>query len=459
MKLQRTEFTKAKRTLTEVLSLSAVFFMLGFLTSLNDILTPCFQSVYSLNYFQSHTVQFSFFTAYFVFSFVFFRLACKNADPVTKFGYKKTLIAGLLLSAISCLLVAVCVRLNLSFAVTVLTLFILGGGMAVIQIAVNTLVCVKKETASSRLNLYQAFNSLGTTLGPAVCGYFIFNYAFRDFNSIDSVFKPYMILCAVLLVISFFVYCSDIGSDIRINGVTSEKRFSLRNKHVLFSALAILFYVGAEVGIGSHLISYMKETVGTSERTASAFLSYYWGGAMIGRFVGAVVLSDIKRLNKVIYTVLLVVSVSVFLFLLTYGVYHLVFHQVWFFIVFIILNILFFRLAQGKTALTLSVFAMVNIGLITASFISAPSVSVWCILATGLFNSIMWSNIFVLSAGGLKGNILHVTPLLILMISGGAVFPLLQGWTADVIGIKYSFVIPVLLYGYLCFYGLKGYKI
>ena len=235
---------------------------------------------------------------------------------------------------------------------------------------------------------------------------------------------------------------------------------SIFNKpYVLLGALGIFFYVGAEVSIGSNFVSYMKEMLGKPESVASAFLSYYWGGAMIGRFLGAISLSNAKQSSKFIYMILLAVASFLIIFFVNYSLHGLVFHQVWFFIVFIVLNFIFFYLGKGKPALSLSIFAMVNLGLIISSFIAEPQVAVWCVLVIGLFNSIMWGNVFTLAIDGLGKQTASASSILIMMIVGGALLPPLQGLLADIIGIKYSFIIPMISYCYLCFYGLKGYKI
>ncbi len=453
--------TEKRNSIIPMISVTVLFFMWGFITSLNDILIPFLKNVYSLSHFEANIVQFAFFGAYFVGAFVFFLFSLKGKDPITRLGYKNTLIIGLIIAAIACFLFALTAKNHLSFSTFLLTLFLLGIGLTFLQIAANPFVSIigDRETASSRLNLTQAFNSLGTTLGPALGGYFVFNYFAKTSTGTDAVFVPYLFLACLLVAVTIFIYTSKITYEEQEDIQESSGTSIFKKPYVVLGAIGIFFYVGAEVSIGSNFVSYMKEMLGKPEVVASSFLSYYWGGAMIGRFLGAVSLSNNKKSSKLLFMILLAVASFIIIYLVNYSLHGLVFHQVWFFIVFIVLNFIFFYLGQGKPALSLSIFAMVNLGLIISSFIAAPQVAVWCILAIGLFNSIMWGNVFTLAIDGLGKQTASASSILVMMIVGGALLPPLQGLLADNIGLKYSFVVPMVSYCYLCFYGLKGYKI
>lgn len=453
--------TEKQNSIIPMISVTVLFFIWGFITSLNDVLIPFLKNVYSLSHFEANIVQFAFFGAYFVGAFIFFLFSLKGKDPITKIGYKNTLIIGLIIAAIACFLFAMTAKNNLPFTTFLLTLFLLGIGLTFLQIAANPFVSIigDRQTASSRLNLTQAFNSLGTTLGPALGGYFVFNYFAKNTIGTDAVFVPYLFLACLLIAVTVFIYMSKITYTEQEEELETAKTSIFNKPYVLLGALGIFFYVGAEVSIGSNFVSYMKEMLGKPESVASAFLSYYWGGAMIGRFLGAISLSNAKQSSKFIYMILLAVASFLIIFFVNYSLHGLVFHQVWFFIVFIVLNFIFFYLGKGKPALSLSIFAMVNLGLIISSFIAEPQVAVWCVLAIGLFNSIMWGNVFTLAIDGLGKQTASASSILIMMIVGGALLPPLQGLLADIIGIKYSFIIPMISYCYLCFYGLKGYKI
>lgn len=453
--------TEKQNSIIPMISVTVLFFIWGFITSLNDVLIPFLKNVYSLSHFEANIIQFAFFGAYFVGAFIFFLFSLKGKDPITKIGYKNTLIIGLIIAAIACFLFAMTAKNNLPFTTFLLTLFLLGIGLTFLQIAANPFVSIigDRQTASSRLNLTQAFNSLGTTLGPALGGYFVFNYFAKNTKGTDAVFVPYLFLACLLIAVTVFIYMSKITYTEQEEELETAKTSIFNKPYVLLGALGIFFYVGAEVSIGSNFVSYMKEMLGKPESVASAFLSYYWGGAMIGRFLGAISLSNAKQSSKFIYMILLAVASFLIIFFVNYSLHGLVFHQVRFFIVFIVLNFIFFYLGKGKPALSLSIFAMVNLGLIISSFIAEPQVAVWCVLAIGLFNSIMWGNVFTLAIDGLGKQTASASSILIMMIVGGALLPPLQGLLADIIGIKYSFIIPMISYCYLCFYGLKGYKI
>lgn len=453
---------KQKTSLIPMISITVLFFMWGFITSLNDILIPYFKGVYHLSHFEANIVQFAFFIAYFVGSFVFYFWTKTKKDPIHKYGYKITLVIGLVIAAIACFCFAMIAKNFMPFGVFLIALFMLGIGLTFLQIAANPFVAIigDKDTASSRLNLSQAFNSLGTTLGPALGGYFIFTYFGKTAKGADAVFAPYLFLACLLLLVAVFIYFSKIKTEEeQENEEMGNEESIFKKPYVLLGALGIFFYVGAEVTIGSNLVSYIKETTHLSQDIAAAFLSYYWGGAMIGRFLGAVSLSKAKPMKKFLDMVLLAITAFFVIFIINYYFHNLTFGDVWFFIVFIVLNFFFFYLGQGKPALTLSIFAIVNIGLLISGIEIVGGVGMWCLLAIGLFNSIMWSNVFTLAIDSLGKQTASASSILIMMILGGAILPPLQGLLADVIGIRLSYIVPMLSYLYLFFYGFKGYKI
>ena len=452
---------KKQQSIVPIVSVTVLFFMWGFITSLNDILIPYFKNVYNLSHFQANIVQFAFFTAYFVCSFIYYFFASKGKDPITKWGYKNTLVIGLIIETMACGLFALTAKSHLDFYMFLFCLFMMGIGLTFLQIAANPVVSIigPSNTASSRLNLTQAFNSLGTTLGPALGGYFIFTYFAKNATGTDAVFKPYLFLAMLLLLLTIFIYKTKINVNEKVKDL-SDKSESLFNKYyVILGAIGIFFYVGAEVCIGSNLVSFMKETVGMKQELASAFLSYYWGGAMIGRFLGAVSLSDANKTKKVISMTLLAIGAFLVIYFVNLSLHGLQLHHVWFFLIFIVLNFIFFYLGQGKAAQSLAIFALVNIGLLFSGIICHGMIAVWSLLAIGLFNSIMWSNVFTLAIDNLGKQTAKASSILIMMIVGGAILPPLQGLLADKIGIRLSYFIPMVSYIYLCFYGLKGYNI
>jgi FHS family L-fucose permease-like MFS transporter len=454
--------TKQTSGLLPMISVTILFFMWGFITSLNDILIPYLKGVYTLSHFVANIVQFAFFIAYFIGSIGFFLLSKRGKDPITLWGYKYTLVMGLVIAAIACFAFAMVASVKTQFGYFLIPLFVLGLGLTFLQIAANPFVARlgKPEGASSRLNLSQAFNSLGTTLGPALGGYFIFHYFLKDGLSSLAVFVPYLFLAVMLGLLAVFISFSkieNIGFEVNTTNTNSGQSI-FRKPYVLLGALGIFFYVGAEVAIGSNLVSFLKETAKMPETLASSFLSYYWGGAMIGRFLGAVSLSNMKSETKIGSMVVLAWIGFLLIFAINWYLHGLDFIQVALFIAFVILNFGCSLLGDGKAARALAMFAVVNVMLIVLGITMEGSVSIWALLSIGLFNSIMWSNIFTLAIDKLENQTAEASSILIMMILGGALLPPLQGWLADISNIRLSFIVPLISYVYLLFYGLKGFS-
>lgn len=449
------------KNLLPMLSVTILFFMWGFITSLNDILIPYLKSVYSLTHFEANIVQFAFFIAYFAGSLIFYLLSKKGKDTISLWGYKTTLVIGLVIASIACSVFALSAYLEMGFGVFLMALFMLGLGLTFLQIAANPFVALigNPATASSRLNLSQAFNSLGTTLGPAIGGYLIFTY-FMDKNatSASGVILPYLFLSLLLLVLAIFIGFVKISINAEEEQKETHSRSIFSYPYVVLGALGIFFYVGAEVAVGSNIVSYLKESMQIPEATASAFLSYYWGGAMIGRFLGSVSLSNMSGGKKTGIMILLAAAGFTVIYLINYYLQGLSFSQVAIFLGFMVLNFLGFKLGKGIPSRLLAIFAMLNVILIITAMLSSGSIAVWSLLAIGLFNSIMWSNVFTLAIDGLESRTAEASSILIMMILGGAVLPPLQGMLADTIGIRLSFIVPMISYIYLLYYGLAGYK-
>ncbi len=397
---------------------TTIFFMWGFLTSLNDVLIPHLKAVFELNYTRAMLVQFTFFGAYFLMSLPAGRL-------VARLGYKNGIVAGLVIAGIGALgfWPASSLRIYEAFLAS---LFVLATGITVLQVAANPYVALlgPEQTASSRLTLAQALNSLGTTLAPLFGGLLILGTTVKSGEQIaalpaaeqiayraaeaQSVLGPYVGLAITLMLLAVFVYLFRLPSltEATEQADTSHHTLfdALRKPHVFFGVLAIFFYVGAEVSIGSFLVNYLSlpEIGGLTEQQATNYVSAYWGGAMIGRFAGSALL------------------------------------------------------VRYSPRRLLSGFAVANIVLLALTLMSSGQVALYCIVATGLFNSIMFPTIFALGIERLGPLTNKASSLLIMAIVGGALIPLLQGVLADRIGLHYSFIVPLLCYGYVIFYGLVG---
>ena len=453
--------TKSTNYLVPLITLTTLFFMWGFITCMNDILIPFLQSVFDLTHFQANLVQFAFFAAYFVISLSYFIVSATLGDPILKVGYKKTIVAGLLISSFACFMFFIEAASSApQFWMFLCSLFLLGGGFAFLQIAANPLVSLlgSADTASSRLNFTQGFNSLGTTIAPVIGGYFIFKYFAADGAVEASAAQiPYLFLAGVLLVLAVIIYFANIpNGNIDASEKLEHKAGALRYPHLVFGMIGIFCYVGAEVAIGSNLIAYMGEYHGLEEVLATSFLAYYWGGAMIGRFMGAISMSKITSSIK--YALMAVAAAATFT--LIYFITEISITEALYFLLFLGLNYLVFIAARSLPSRTLGYFAGANIILIGIMlFAASGELSLWAILGVGLFNSIMFSNIFTLAINGLGKYTSQGSSLLVMMILGGAVMPPLQGLIADIANLHISFILPLLCYVYLVWYGLKGCNI
>ena len=231
---------------------------------------------------------------------------------------------------------------------------------------------------------------------------------------------------------------------------------ALKFKNLSYGTLAIFMYVGGEVAIGSFLINFigLENIMGLEEAVAKNFLAYYWGGTMIGRFSGALSLSAMEKTKK--YTLMIVLSVLSFA--LIFFITGMEFQAVLPYIAIIGLNFVAFVIGKGIAGRTLGLFASISILLIALSIFSSGSLAMWALIAVGIFNSIMWSNIFTIAIDGLGKYTSQGSSLLIMAILGAALVPLIQGVLADIIGLQASFIVPLLCYIYIMFYGFYSPK-
>lgn len=436
----------------------SLFFMWGFITSLNDVLTPFLKGVFELSHFEANLVQFSFFGAYFIGSLMYFISSITIGDPIAKMGYKNGIVLGLLLSALGCFLFFPSSYFK-SFGFFLGALFCISFGLTILQIAANPYVALlgKPETASSRLNLAQGFNSFGHTIAPVIGGFLIFKFFLTEENpGANSVKIPYIIFGGAFLLLALliaFVHLPAFTGGEKIE----RKPEALKHRNLFWGIFAIFFYVGAEVSIGSNLVAYLKlpDVAGLTEADASRYLAFYWGGAMIGRFMGSISLSETKGARKYFS----MIAVAVVLFVIIFVITKIEFILVWYFLIFLVVNYFAFMLGKSLPARTLTIFAFFVMGLLLIGIFGTGKFAMWSMLGIGMFNSIMWPNIFTLAIDKLDKYTSQGSSLLVMMIVGGAILPLLQGALADVAGVHYSLFVPLFAYFYLIFYGFSGYKI
>ncbi|MCX6151248.1 MAG: L-fucose:H+ symporter permease [Ignavibacteriales bacterium] len=404
--------------------LTSLFFMWGFLTCLNDILIPHLKAVFDLNYTQIMLIQFTFFTAYAI-------ISLPSGMLVEKIGYKKGIIIGLITAGIGCVFFYPAAGMR-SYPVFLFALFVLASGITLLQVAANPYVAIlgKPETAASRLNLSQAFNSLGTTIAPYLGSVLILSVAVKGADELtklspdqvaiykateaSSVQLPYLGLAAALILIAVIFAMFKLpkieAADVSASGGSGGSFDSVHKsawgyKHLVLGAVAIFVYVGGEVSIGSFLVNYfgVKEIAGLAPEQAGKYVSFYWGGAMVGRFIGAYVQRKIKP------------------------------------------------------GTVLAFNAVVAAVLVITTMLTNGSVAMWSILLVGLFNSIMFPTIFTLAIDGLGKHTGQGSGILCAAIVGGAIIPVAQGFFADNIGIHHAFFLPVLCYIYIAYYGIKGH--
>jgi len=435
--------------------MTILFFMWGFMTVWNDILIPRFKEAFTLNYFQAMLVQFAFFGAYAVGALAYYVVSMVWGDPINRIGYRNGVIIGLLIAAGGSALFYPAAAL-VSYPFFLLDLFIVGLGFAMLQIAANPYVTIlgPERTASSRLNLSQAFNSFGTTIGPIIGGWLIFTVFTRPhIHGADAVKIPYLcfaLVFALLAGLFRFAHLPDFA-----NAENPGRGWgALRHPHTVLGMLAIFMYVGGEVAVGSAIVNFLgtPRLGGISHEAASGFLAYYWGGLMIGRFMGAFALSDLRRWIKR-GLILVVPAVAFGVIVLVAGPANARHYGV-----FLVLLPVTFLLGAASPHRMLALFSAVNIVLLATGMLTAGAVAQWTILAVGLFCSVMWSNIFSLAIEGLGPLKSQASSLLVMAILGGAVLPPLQGAVADRFGIQQSFIVPMIAFAFIAFYGLYGYR-
>ena len=458
--------------------MTSLFFLWGFMTVFNDILIPRFKDAFTLDYTHAMFVQLAFFGAYFVGSLIYFLVSAAFGDPIAKIGYKNGVVIGLLISACGSGMFWPAANAS-SYPMFLGALFTVGLGFAMLQIAANPYVTIlgPEKTASSRLNLAQGFNSIGTTLGPIIGGYLIFQYfATHNAHGAESVKVPYLAFCiifAVLAVVFFFIKLPHVGEGHVEPGIGA-----LKYPHVVLGVIGIFMYVGGEVSVGSAIINFLHQpsVAGLNEVDASKYVAIYWGGLMIGRFMGAVEMSEMKAAKKKVLMVVIPLLAYLLLWLAKSAPLDAMHNggdvlALWKqsfldnapvfgkYLPFVGLCWLLFVFGKGQAGRSLMIFALTVVALLLTAIIVGGPVAMWCVVAIGLFTSIGWSNTFSLALEGTGIYKSQVSSLLVMAILGGAILPPLQGYIADHTGnLQFSFIVPLVAYAYVAFYGAIGHK-
>jgi len=407
---------QARSQTSSLVIVTILFFMWGLLTSLNDVLIPHLKSIYTLSYLQATLVQFCFFGAYFI-------VSLPAGMLIKKIGYQSGAVTGLVIAAGGC---ALFYPASMgSYALFLLAFFVLASGITILQVAANPYVTVLGDarTASSRLTLTQAFNSLGTTVAPIFGGILILSGAALtavEINALPAaeqvayrssagaaVQMPYLMLAVALLLLAILFAFARLPkithTEEADTGVSSSNTSVLSHKHLVLGAIGIFLYVGGEVSIGSFLINFLGEPHigGLTPAVAAHYVSFYWGGAMVGRFIGFAVMR---------------------------------------------------KFSPGKT---LAFNSAAAIALILTAIYSNGSVAMWAILAVGLCNSIMFPTIFSMALNKLGKFTGQGSGILCMAIVGGALVPFLQGYLADTLGLNLSFYVPAACYTFILYFGIR----
>lgn len=398
--------------------LTSLFFIWGFITCLNDILIPHLKAVFTLSYTEAMLIQFCFFAAYFV-------MSVPSGMLVEKVGYQRGIVIGLAVAGCGCLLFYPAAGLHL-YPLFLAAFFVLASGITLLQVAANPYVTVlgPVATASSRLTLTQAFNSLGTTLAPFFGSLLILSAVVMSAEQLQqldaqqlgayqaaqvaAVQNPYLFLAAVLFTLAIiFVMLKLPKIEAQSAQVESAGHDDLASawqyRHLVLGAVAIFVYVGGEVAIGSFLVNFLSQpdVAGLAEADAGRYVAFYWGGAMVGRFIGALAMRSIRPGAALAF--------------------------------------------NAACAAVLLLLTMLGSG----------SWIMWTILAVGLFNSIMFPTIFSLALIGLGKHTGQASGILCAAIVGGAIVPVVQGALADRLGIQHAFFVPLLCYGFIAYYGWR----
>lgn len=413
----------AMNTRLALVAVTAIFFMWGFITELNDVLIPHLKAVFELRYWQAMLIQFCFFGAYLV-------MAIPAGRVVDRVGYKLGIVFGLLVAGGGALLILPAAQAG-SFNLFLPALFILASGIVLLQCSANPYVALLGEPARapSRLNFAQAINSVGHTIGPWVGGALILGATHLSTTQLEALpaaqraqtVQPlYLGVALALIALAVAVYLFRLPAHAEATEKADPQRHTfaevLRHAHVRWGVLAIFLYVGAEVAIGSFLANYaMRPDIGAIAReNVGGYVSLYWGSAMIGRFIGAALL------------------------------------------------------LRANPRRLLGLYAAINIALLAATMLASGPLAMWSAIAIGFFNSIMFPTVFTLVIDRLGPLVPKASSLLVMAIFGGAVIPFLQGHLVDALqaslgnethALQYAFILPALCYAYIVWYGLRGSRV
>lgn len=432
--------------------IGSIFFIFGFATTFIITLSGQVKDIFMLTEFKAQLLSFSFFITYFF-------ISIPIGLYIKKIGYKSALIAGLLLMAAGSFLFFPAAKAP-SFPLFLAATFVLASGVVFLQTAANPYVTAlgSEESAGGRLNLVQALNSIATMVAPWIIAVFIFKGTSDMLSAVEkaqTVQMPFIIIGIIVVLVAIAIFLTKLPE---VGGSSEEVKKSVwKHPHVILGALGIFFYVGAEVGVGGLILNFLKtSSLALSPEEAGKCVAIYWGGAMVGRFFGSIMLSNISdNTRKYSYVAL------VLLLALVSGSF--VTNWSWniglIFMVIAVANFIFMQLGKGNAGRSLAAFALIAASLALITAFTSGSVALWAVVSIGMFNSIMFPNIFTLAVKDLDpGELSTASGIINTLIFGGAVIPLVMGKIADVSGYSWAFIVPAICYLYIFFYAVKGSK-
>ena len=394
--------------LVPFITVTALFFIFGFITNLNMALVPHLRAIFTLPYAWAMLAESAFFLAYFVFS-------APTSKLIETIGYKRTMVVSLFIQVVGCLLFVPAAKM-VSFPLFLTAVFVVGAGVPALQTSANPYVSIlgPEDSSSIRLNLAQALNSLGGTIAPLIAGAYILSDPAKLASKAavaDTVRVPYILIAGGLLLLGLavaFMHLPHVEQTQQFRPANAADPILSRSiwsyKHTVLGALGIFLYVGVEVGLASIAVNYFSSQGMSTAKTASFLVSLYWLGALVGRLLGAGIMTKVKA---------------------------------------------------GKL---LGGFGLTAAVLITLSMFTSGWLAIGTLVLCGFFNSVMFPNIFTLGIAGLGPMTSKGSGLIMTAVVGGAVIPYLIGALADRTSIQTSFVIPLICYLYIAYYGLIGSK-
>jgi MFS transporter, FHS family, L-fucose permease len=433
--------------------IGSIFFIFGFATTFIITLSGKVKDIFDLSEFRAQLLSFAFFITYFF-------ISIPIGLYIKKIGYKNALIIGLLLMAAGSFLFYPAAKVANYYLFLVAT-FVLASGVVFLQTAANPYVTAlgPQASAGGRLNLTQALNSIATMIAPWIIAVFVFKGAGEMLDKIQkaqTVQMPFVIMGIIVVLVAlaiFMIKLPEIAS-----GAVQQRKSVWGRPHVLLGAIGIFFYVGAEVGTGGLILNYLKHTFETmSNEEAGKYVAIYWGGAMVGRFFGSIMLSNITSVvRKYSYVVLVLILALVSGSFVTNWSWNIGL----IFMAIAVGNFIMMQLGKGLEGRSLAVFAITAAVLALITAFASGGITLWTVVSIGMFNSIMFPNIFTLAVKDLdQGELSTASGIINTLICGGAIIPLIMGKIADEAGYSWAFIVPAFCYLYIFFFAINGSKI